>query len=401
MEDREMMLKGVKIIDFTLNIAGPTASALATDYGATVIKVEPQTGDPCRGYAPYIDGKGMSHAWANRGKQSVVANLKDPRGVEMCKRLIADADVLVESFRPGVMERLGLGYDVLKEINPKLIYCSISAFGQTGPYAQKPGYDLMGQAISGMISVTGEKGGRPLQHGVSLADFFAGVNAYAAIATALIYQRATGKGQHIDVSLIQGMIYLNSPIDRLNVGLIVKPNGRHHPAQAPFGCFYNDEGEAVVICAHTGRPWENLTKAMERPDLLTDEKFAEFRTRTANQDELVTIIEAWLNTFPNIDAAIARLDEFDVPNCKINNTQDVLNDPQVKHMGYVVEAPTPDDVTSQDTYITRGPNALFSETPGYIHKAPTLGQNSREIFEELGYSAEEIDSMLSDWAPKR
>lgn len=126
-----MMLKGVKIIDFTLNITGPTASALAMDYGATVIKVEPQTGDPCRGYAPYIDGKGMSHAWANRGKQSVVANLKDPRGVEMCKRLIADADVLVESFRPGVMERLGLGYDVLKEINPKLIYCSISASDRT------------------------------------------------------------------------------------------------------------------------------------------------------------------------------------------------------------------------------------------------------------------------------
>ena len=119
---------------------------------------------------------------------------------------------------------------------------------------------------------------------------------------------------------------------------------------------------------------------MERPDLLTDERFVEFRTRTANQDELVAIIEAWLNTFPNIDAAIARLDEFDVPNCRINNT---------------------DDVTSQDTYITRGPNALFSETPGYIHKAPTLGQNSKEIFEELGYSAEEIDSMLSDWAPKR
>ena len=225
----EMMLDDVKIIDFTTNVAGPGASAMASDFGANVIKIESQSGDSARTYAPFMDGKGMTHAWVNRGKKSVVMNLKDPRAIEVCKKLIKDADILVEGFRPGVMERLGLGYEAMKEINPKLIYCSVSAFGQTGPYAQRPGFDLLGQAISGMISVNGEKGGHPIKHGVTIADYFAGPNAYAAIMTALHYQRRTGKGQHIDVSLIQGMIYLNSTIDRLNDGVIVKPPQRALP----------------------------------------------------------------------------------------------------------------------------------------------------------------------------
>ncbi|NCB24236.1 MAG: CoA transferase [Bacteroidia bacterium] len=394
------MLDDVKILDFSSNVAGPGASAIATDFGANVIKIESVTGDTSRTYAPFIDGKGMTHAWVNRGKKSIVLDLKDPRAIEICKKLAADADVLVEGFRPGVMARLGLGYDDLKEINSKLIYCSISAFGQTGPYADKPGFDIMGQAISGMISVNGEKGGRPIKHGVTIADYFAGPNAYAAIMTALHYQRRTGRGQYIDVSLIQGMIYLNSPIDRLNDGLVIKPNGGHHSALCPFGSFYNDKGEGIIICAPAPKPWACVAKAMERPEFLTDPKYATVNTRAAIQDELIAEIEAWLSTFPDMDAAIKKMEECDVPCCKINTTLDVANDPQVQHMGYIVQAPTQDDITSKDTFLTRGPNAFFSETPGYIHKAPALGQHTRETLEGLGYSKEEIDQMVSEWTPK-
>ena len=302
------MLDDVKILDFTTNVAGPGASAIATDFGAQVIKIEAQSGDSARTYAPFIEGKGMTHAWVNRGKKSIVMNLKDPRAVEVCKKLAADADVLVEGFRPGVMDRLGLGYETMKEINPKLVYCSVSAFGQTGPYAQRPGFDLLGQAISGMISVNGEKGGRPIKHGVTLADYFAGPNAYAAIMTALHYQRRTGLGQHIDVSLIQGMIYLNSPIDRLNDGVIVKPNGGHHSALCPFGGFWNEQGEGVIICAPNPKAWATLAKAMNRPDFLDpNSKYATCNTRAAHQEEIIPEIEAWLNTFPNMDAAIERM----------------------------------------------------------------------------------------------
>ncbi len=394
------MLDDVKILDFCSNVAGPGASAMATDFGANVIKIESTVGDSARTYAPFIDGKGMTHAWVNRGKKSIVLNLKDPRAIEICKKLVADADVLVEAYRPGVMDRLGLGYETLKQLNPKLVYCSLSAFGQSGPYADRPGFDLMGQAISGMISVTGEKGGRPIKHGVTLADYFAGPNAYAAIMTALHYQRRTGKGQHIDVSLIQGMIYLNSPIDRLNDGIVIKPNGGHHSALCPFGGFYNDKGEGVVICAPSPRPWECIAKALDRPDFLTDPKYSTVNTRAANQVEIIAEIEAWLSTFPSMDAAIAKMEEFDVPCCKINTTQDVVNDPQVKHMGYIVQAPTQDDITSRDSFLTRGPNAFFSDKPGYIHKAPVLGQHTGEVLAELGYSSEDIDKMISEWAPK-
>lgn len=392
------MLDDLKVLDFTMNVAGPSAAAIFTDYGATVIHVESQTGDSARTYAPFIEGKGMTHAWVNRGKKSLVMNLKDPRAVEVAKKLAADCDILIEGYRPGVMARLGLGYEEIKKVNPSIIYCHISAFGQTGPYAGNPGFDVMGQALSGMISVNGEKGGHPIKHGVTIADYEAGPNSYAAIMTALHYRQRTGIGQEIDCSLLNGMIYLNSPIDRLNDGLVVKPNGGHHSALCPFGGFFNDKGEGVIICAPSPKQWECVAKAMNRPDMLTDEKYRTCNTRAKHQVEIIAEIESWLSTFPNMEAAIEYMNRFNVPCCKINTTEDVVNDPQVKHMGFIVQAPTPDDI-QQETFLTRGPFAQFSVLPGEIKKAPTLGQNTREILQQLGYSEEEIASMMDAWAP--
>ncbi len=391
------MLEGVKIIDFCINVAGPHASAIATDYGATVIKVEARNGAPCRQYAPYIDGVGFSSCWVNRGKKSITMDLKDPRAIEICKKLIAEADVLVESFRPGVMDRFGLGYEEMHKLNPKLVYCSISAFGQSGPYAQKPGYDIMAQALSGMVSVTGPKGSAGYMHGVSIADFFAGVNAYAAFMTALFHASRTGEGQHVDVSILGGMVYLNSPIDRLMDGTVVKANGNHHQAQAPFGIFEHKTGRQVVICAHVGATWERIINLIGHPEW--NEVYPTVKDRSRRQDEIIAVVTDWLNTFDDLDDAIKAMDEAGVPNCKVNTVPEVVKDPQVLHMGYVVEAPVPDNVTSIKTYTTRGPNAVFSANPGRIHKQPVLGENTREIMEQLGFSEEEIVSMLNDWSP--
>ena len=239
------MLDDIKVLDLTTNVAGPSAAAIFSDYGATVYHIEAPEGDAIRNLFPRMDGKSLAHGWMNRGKKSLALNLKDPRAVEVVKKLAAECDVFLEGYRPGVMDRFGLGYDVIKEINPKIIYCHLSAFGQSGPYAKKPGYDLIGQALSGMVSTTGEKGGRPLKHGVTIADLYAGTNTFAAIMTALHHQRRTGEGQEIDTSLLQGMVYLNQAIDKLNEGTVVEPNGAHHTSMCPFGTFYNDKNEGV------------------------------------------------------------------------------------------------------------------------------------------------------------
>ena len=195
------------------------------------------------------------------------------------------------------------------------------------------------------------------------------------------------------------MIYLNSPIDRLNDGVVVKPNGGHHSALCPFGGFFNDKNEGVIICAPNPKAWETVAKAMNRPDMLTDPKYATVNVRAKYQEEIIAEIEAWLSSFPNMAAAIEHMEKFGVPCCRINTTEDVVNDPQVKHMGFIVNAPTQDDVTTQDTFLTRGPFAQFSALPGEIHKAPTLGQHTRQILEELGYPENEIADMLEAWKP--
>ena len=382
------MLDDVKVLDFTTNAAGPVASAEMSDYGAQVIKIESMNGGPERTYVPILEGKSLTHAWVNRGKKSITLNLKDPRAIEIVKALAKDADVLIESNRPGVMKRLGLDYETLKEINPSLIYCSLTAFGQTGPYSQKPGFDMMGQALSGMMSITGEKGGQPLKHGIALADYFGGFNVFASVLTALHYQRRTGKGQYIDVSLLQGMIHLNSTIDRLNDGVLCKPNGNHHSGLCPFGCFNTDKGESVIICAPSAKAWEAVAKAMNRPDYLTDPEYNTIGARTKNMVKVIAEIEAWLSSFPSLKEACVRMDECHMAYCLVNNDQQVVDDPQVKHMGYIVQAPTPDDI-KQPTYQTRGCNAFFSDVPGEIHKAATLGQHNHEVLGGLGYSDEE------------
>ena len=313
------MLDDVKVLDFTTNAAGPVASAEMSDYGAQVIKIESMNGGPERTYVPILEGKSLTHAWVNRGKKSITLNLKDPRAIEIVKALAKDADVLIESNRPGVMKRLGLDYETLKEINPSLIYCSLTAFGQTGPYSQKPGFDMMGQALSGMMSITGEKGGQPLKHGIALADYFGGFNVFASVLTALHYQRRTGKGQYIDVSLLQGMIHLNSTIDRLNDGVLCKPNGNHHSGLCPFGCFNTDKGESVIICAPSAKAWEAVAKAMNRPDYLTDPEYNTIGARTKNMVKVIAEIEAWLSSFPSLKEACVRMDECHMAYCLVNN----------------------------------------------------------------------------------
>ena len=397
------MLGDVKVLDLTTNVAGPHAAAILTDYGAEVIKIEiPGCGDDNRTFpALFPDGKSIVGAWVNRGKKSVTLDLKKPKSIEIIKRMIPDMNVIMESYRPGVMDKFGLGYEAVKQLNPSIVYCSLSAFGQSGPYAKKAGYDVLAQAMSGMMYFTGDQDSPPMKHGTALADYFGGFNAYSAIVTALYAQKAFGVGQHIDVNLLQSMIYLNSILDfGANTGKWPAKTGNQHSQLCPFGSFAGNNGETIILGAPSPKMWTALCEAMGRPELSNDERFDTVGKRVKIRDEVTQIIEAWLKSLPSVNEAIDALNKVGVPCCKVFSGDDVINDPHVRQQEFIVEAPTPDDYT-QRTFLTRNCSAKFSELPGSIHKAPTVGQHNHEILERYGLTSEEVDELEASFVKER
>lgn len=390
------IFEGVRIVDMTQNAMCQCASAFS-DFGAEIIHIERPTGGGERTYYPMIDGKPGGYLWFGRGRKSLTLNTKHPEAIKIIKDLVKTADIFVESSIPGAMDRNGLGYDDLIKINPKLVYISISAFGSQGPMAHKPGYDTLGQAMSGRWAVTGEKGGVPLKDGNTIADFTGAFCAYSAGVTALYHAQRTGEGQHVEVSLVGSMFYFNSTFDRLNDGVNIKPNGNHHSGCCPFGGFENGKGDMVVICAPQPKPWANLCRAMGREDLIDDEKFDTNNKRCQHQDEVVDLIETWLATFPTIEDAIKVLDENDVPYGQVLDNEQILHNEQMIANHLWEDAPTPNGYSEQ-TYRARSPFAKFSKTPGHIHKTALLGENNHEIMSELGYSDEDIERLQEEFA---
>ena len=287
------MLKDLKVLDLTSNIAGPGAAALLADYGAEVIHIEkPGLGDDCRHFYPLYNGTCVTHCWVNRGKKSVAMDLKDPKAAEIVKSMVKDADVFIESFRPGVIQRLGLSYDVLSKINPRLIYCSVSAFGQHGPFSAKAGYDIVAQAYSGLIYYTGEADGDPMKVGFSVADYMCASNTYAAVMTALYSREKTGKGMFIDVPLSRGVLNMNSA---MSISLDPPGPGRHRAGNHdfnlnPFGLFKRKDGDFVAIGAINVNLWKKLCMAMGREDLANDPRYITNDLRCINRDNLTRII---------------------------------------------------------------------------------------------------------------
>ncbi len=396
------MLEGVKVLDLTTNVAGPHASAMLTDYGAEVIKIEiPGKGDDNRTFPVlFPDGKSIPSAWVNRGKKSVTLDMKNPKSIEIIKHMLPEMNVIMESYRPGVMDKFGLSYEEVKKINPSIIYCSISAYGQKGPYAKKAGYDILAQAMSGMMWVTGEPDGRPMKHGTALADYLGGFNAFTAIVTALYAQRTQGIGQKIDASLLQIMIYLNSTIDfGANSGNWPGRIGNHHSVLCPFGLFEGKNGQSLILAAPSQKMWTALCESMGTPEYAEDERYNTVGKRVQVRDEVIRMIETWLKKFDDIKDAAAALEKADVPCCKVYSGKDVVEDPQVKEMGFLVEVPTPDDY-EQKTFLTRNCNAFFSELPGSIKKAPTLGQHTYEILERYGCTEDEVTDLLASFEKK-
>lgn len=387
----ESALQGIRVLDMGRVLATPSAGALLGDLGAEVIKLEqPGTGDDSRNFAPMKNGVSCYYKNFNRSKKGITLDLK--KGKEVLLELVKNVDVLIENFRPGTMEKLGLGYDVLKEVNPKLIYGSISGFGATGPYKNRAGYDTMSQAWSGVMSITGWPESDPVRCGASFGDVMGGLNLVIGVLAALRYRDQTGKGQKIDISLTDGCVVAEASMMQvyLSTGKVPTKNGNRYTSSAPGGGYHTKDGY-MVINGSAPKFWAILCHTMGRPDLIEDERFKTNALRVQNRPELDAIVEAWTMTMTTdevIDlllpkgfacAPILSLDQV-VANEQIGGARNMfpeIDDPEVGPMRFTNSA------------------VKMSETMPEIRcHAPRLGEHNEEIYSSvLGYSEEKIQAM--------
>ncbi len=369
---------GVRVLDFTNNLAGPQATAMMADFGAEVIKVErPGLGDDARAWPLQLDGMSTLFIQANRGKKSIVLDFKKEVDLEIIRKLVQTADVVVEAFSPGVMDRVGLGYGDLIKLNPSIIMCSVSAYGQTGPYKSKPGYDLIAQALSGVMSMTGNADGPPMRCGPAVADYITAYHAFGAISAALFYRERSGEGQHIDVSLLDCMTAAVDLLEIASAGGEVNRNGNHNLALTPYGIF-GTKGNGIMIAALNPKLWNILTTLMGRPDLENDPRFSTVNDRSINQKELIPIIHEWVDSFDNLKELEELLNKNGVPCGRVQTVEEVMNDPHLLFRETITEIDLPHSKTMSKLKI-RGTAIKFSKTPGKPRPAPTLGQNQDEI----------------------
>ena len=370
-------LSGISVIEVCNVAAGPYCGMLLADMGADVIKVEnPAGGDTLRSWPPIHAGFSENFASLNRNKRSVTLNLKDAADVAVLQELARDADVLIENNRPGVMSRLGVGYEQLKEINPRLIFCSISAYGQTGPRAQEGGFDLTVQAMSGIMHVTGEPDRPPVKCGVPVADFTAGLYGAFAITSALRQVQATGEGTHIDVPMLGATLGIAAlqTSEYFGSGRDPERLGSAHPRNAPYQVFQAREGY-FAMAAGNNALWKSVCETVARLDLLDDERFASPTTRAQHQTELREILE---QEFINADAAtwLEKFRAAGVPCSPINTYSEVLADPQVEHMNWVQSLSLP---TGRETQTFTSPIKMSGLDSTVRLAPPDLGEHNEEI----------------------
>ncbi len=385
-------LAGIKVVELAQIMAGPTCGLMLADLGADVIKVEKLPGgDDSRSYRQHtIDGESAPFLMMNRNKLGIAVNLKLEGGLAVVKRLLADADVVIENYRLGTLDKLGLGYEVLKALNPRLIYCAISGYGRTGPYADKGGFDLIAQGVSGLMSVTGQPGGEPMKTGPPVADINAGILAALGVVSALVSRGVSGKGQMVDTSLMEAAVqqtYWHSALF-FATGVSPQPSGSSHVLTAPYQAFPTKDGWINIGGANQAN-WERIATVVGLPKLITDPRFATNADRMAHKQELADLIAARTRTRSSADW-ILNLEASGVPVGPINKIGEMLADPQVAAREMVVEVNHPKAGKTR----TLGLPIKFSDTPGSVRSgAPLLGQHTRVVLLSLGYSDKEIKAL--------
>ncbi|MDH3514030.1 MAG: CoA transferase, partial [Gammaproteobacteria bacterium] len=372
---------------------GPICGLMLADMGADVIKVEkvPDGDDTRRMVPPALDGESAAFMILNRNKRGIALNLKSPGGKAVLEKMLATADVVIENYRPGTMERFGLGYDTLHKMNPALIYCQVTGFGRTGPYANRAGFDLIAQGLSGIMSVTGEGAGRqPVKAGPPITDISAGILAAMGVLAAYVHRLKTGEGQLVDTSLLEAGVtttYWQSAIC-LATGKSPGAIGSAHPLSAPYQALQTQDGWINLGAANQAN-WKRLVEVIEQPELANDPRFLDNPARMKNLPALIEILTGRFRTRTTSDW-LARLEAAGVPAGPVLSIGEMLTDPQVLAREMVVEV----EHSRLGRMKTLGPPVKFSATPGEVrHGAPQLGQHTREVLKEYGYGDADIAAL--------
>ncbi len=390
-------LAGIRVLDFSRILSGPYASMVLADLGAEVVKVEPLgSGDETRNFPPFQGPLSHYYIALNRSKQSITLDLKSPDGAKIARELAQKSDVLLENFRPGVMDRLGLGYDELKADNPGLVYCSITGFGRNSPHADKPAFDIVAQALSGVMSVNREPGQAPNKLGIPLGDMAGSIFSLFGLLAALVERNATGRGRHVEIAMLDSLIAMQGYLSQIYfvTGESPQPVGTRHPSIVPYGSFPTSDGHVIVACL-TERFWHNFARCLGREDLIDDPRFAEYRQRLENRDGLEpTICEImqrettafWLD----------RLAEFDVPNAPILSIGEALEQDHVA-AHELIESVFHSEVGEMK--LVRGPVLFDGVGPAPARPPALLGEHTRTVLSDwLAYDEERIASLEASGA---
>jgi len=387
-----LSLDGVRVLDLSRVLAGPFCGMLLSDLGADVVKIEDTgSGDESRTWPPHKDGESAAFLVINRNKRDMTLDLKAPEGVEVLKRMVATADVLIENFRTGTMESFGLGYDTLAAINPRLIYCSVSAFGRTGPRKDAAGYEALMQAFSGIMSITGEPDGAPLRCGVSFLDLTTGIFCAFGIVNALLHRVRTGLGQRVDGSLLETAVtLLNYHAEGyLLTGAQPKPLGSSHPSLSPYRTFRCGDGQWIFIAGANDRFWQRLAPALGLPELAMDPRFAVNIERVKHRRELEAALEAAIAK-QDREPLLKLLEDAGVPATPVNTVKQVMEDAQTAARSMIERVVHP---RLGEIPVVGTPIKFSRMRPGVRRPAPQQGEHTDEILAEHDYSAADIAAL--------
>ncbi|MDO4284149.1 MAG: CoA transferase [Eubacteriales bacterium] len=384
-------LQNLVVLDLTRVVAGPYAGSILGDFGAHVIKIEmPGGGDDSRGYGPYEHGESMYYANLNRNKKGITLNLKTEEGREILLKLVKKADILLENYRPGVMDKLGVGYEVLHEINPRLIYGQLSGFGSYGPYAQRPGYDIISQGMGGLMSITGEKGGHPTRCGNAMGDMLGGMNLVIGVLAAVNARTMTGVGQRVDVSLVDSVVASleNAYIRYFKSEKLPERNGNAYASIAPYDTYRAKDGMVIIACGNQKLYEKFCREVIGMPWMIEDERFLTVPLRVQNNEIQKKYIEEWstqYNVSEIVDMALGK----GIPAGPLYNVKQITEDQHIagaREMFIEIEHPTIGKMK-----VNGNPVKLMDMMPRINCAAPTLGEHNKEILENmLGYTEEDL-----------